>query len=184
MYEIRFHGRGGQGAVTASKILATAAFKEGKWVTSFPFYGTERRGAPVAAFTRIDDKRVEIRSQIYNPDAVILLDKSLMSVINVTDGLKENGLVLINSKKSDVVNHPELSKFKVAIVDATNIAIRNSLGDPAHPIVNTAILGAYARVSGIVSLKSIQDATRELSPAKVDQNLKAEEEAFANVEVL
>ena len=184
MYEIRFHGRGGQGAVTASKILATAAFKEGKWVTSFPFYGTERRGAPVAAFTRIDNNKVELRTQIYNPDSVILLDKSLMNIINVTDGLKENGLILINSKKNDVLSHPELKKFKVAVVDATSIAVRNKLGDPAHPIVNTAILGAYAKVSGIVKLESIIDATKELSPSKINENVNAVKEAYEEVEVI
>lgn len=179
MYEIRFHGRGGQGAVTASKMLAIAAFKENKWVTTFPFYGTERRGAPVTAFTRIDNTRIELRSQIYEPDAVILLDKSLLKLVNVTEGLKPQGLILINGKKGDF---EETSGFKVAYVDATGIALKHHLGDPSHPIVNTAILGAFSKVSGIVSIDSMKSAVMEASPSKKDENIRAIEEAYENVE--
>jgi pyruvate ferredoxin oxidoreductase gamma subunit/2-oxoisovalerate ferredoxin oxidoreductase gamma subunit len=180
MYEIRFHGRGGQGAVTASKMLAIAAFKENKWVTTFPFYGTERRGAPVTAFTRIDDQRVELRSQIYEPDAVILLDKSLLSLVNVTEGLKEGGVVLINGRKGD---YSDKNSFRVAYVDATSIALKNGLGDPSHPIVNTAILGAFSRETGIVSIDSLKSAAREVSPSKIEGNIAAIEEAYEEVEV-
>ncbi len=180
MYEIRFHGRGGQGAVTASKMLAMAAFKENKWVTTFPFYGTERRGAPVTAFTRIDDAKIELRSQIYEPDAVILLDKSLLKLVNVTEGLKHNGLILINGKKGDFESN---NGFRVAYVDATSIALENHLGDPSHPIVNTAILGAFSKASGIVSIESMKSAVKEISPSKVQENINAIEEAYELVEV-
>ncbi len=181
MYEIRFHGRGGQGAVTASKMLAMAAFKENKWVTTFPFYGTERRGAPVTAFTRIDSVKIELRSQIYEPDAVILLDKSLLKLVNVTEGLKPHGLVLINGKQGDFESS---NGFKVAYVDATSIALKNHLGDPSHPIVNTAILGAFAKVSGIVSVDSMKGAVRDISPSKINENVNAIEEAYEEVEVV
>lgn len=180
LYEIRFHGRGGQGAVTASKILAMAAFLESKWVTTFPFFGTERRGAPVTAFTRIDDEKIELRSQIYDPDAVIILDRSLMKIVDVTEGLKSNGLVIVNGKRIDIDNG---GQFKMGYVDATSIALRNGLGDPSHPIVNTAILGAFSKISGIVSLDSIKRAAREISPSKVDENITAIEEAFEEAEV-
>ena len=99
MYEVRFHGRGGQGAVTAARLLADAAFREGKDVQSFPIFGVERRGAPVAAFTRMDDKPIDIKTQIYEPDVVIVLDPTLIGVIDVADGLKDNGKIVINSKK-------------------------------------------------------------------------------------
>ncbi|MCL4446785.1 MAG: 2-oxoacid:acceptor oxidoreductase family protein [Thermoplasmatales archaeon] len=180
MYEIRFHGRGGQGAVTASKILATAAFLESKWVTSFPFFGTERRGAPVTAFTRVDDKKIELRSQIYEPDAVIVLDKSLMSIVNVTDGLKSDGVIVVNGKSGNV---REAGKYRVGYVDATSIALRNGLGDPSHPIVNTAILGAFAKVSNLVSLQSIKNATSDMVPSRKKENVNAIQEAYEETEM-
>ncbi|EQB66007.1 MAG: Pyruvate ferredoxin oxidoreductase [POR] gamma subunit [Thermoplasmatales archaeon I-plasma] len=180
MYEIRFHGRGGQGAVTASKILATAAFLESKWVTSFPFFGTERRGAPVTAFTRIDEKKIELRSQIYEPDAVVVLDKSLMKVVNVTEGLKSDGVIIVNGKTGDLV---EAGKYRVGYVDATSIALRNGLGDPSHPIVNTAILGAFAKVSNLVSLQSIKNATSDTVPSKKKENVNAIQEAYEETEL-
>ena len=180
MYEIRFHGRGGQGAVTASKILATAAFMESKWVTSFPFFGSERRGAPVTAFTRVDDRRIELRSQIYEPDAVIVLDKSLMSIVNVTDGLKNDGVIVVNGIDG---NLKEAGRYRVGYVDATSIALRNGLGDPSHPVVNTAILGAFARISNLVSLQSIKNATTELVPSRKKENVNAIQEAYEETEM-
>jgi pyruvate ferredoxin oxidoreductase gamma subunit len=180
MYEVRFHGRGGQGAVTASKILATAAFYENKWVTSFPFFGTERRGAPVTAFTRIDGEKIELRSQIYEPDAVVVLDRSLMDVVDVTSGLKSDGIIVVNGSTGDV---RDSGKFRVAYVDATSIALRNGLGDPSHPIVNTSILGSFAKVSGAVSIESIKKATYEMVPSKKEQNVRAVQEAYEETEV-
>lgn len=180
MYEIRFHGRGGQGAVTASKILATAAFLESKWVTSFPFFGTERRGAPVTAFTRVDDSRIELRSQIYEPDAVVILDKSLMNIVNVTEGMKNDGVIIINGKTG---NLKEAGKYKFGYVDATSIALRNGLGDPSHPIVNTAILGAFAKVCDLVSLQSIKNATSSIVPSKKKENINAIQEAYEETEM-
>ena len=99
MYEVRFHGRGGQGAVTAARLLADAAFREGKDVQSFPIFGVERRGAPVAAFTRMDDKPIDIKTQIYEPDTVIVLDPTLVGVIDVAQGIKATGKILVNSTK-------------------------------------------------------------------------------------
>ena len=100
MIEIRFHGRGGQGAVIASNILAEAAFKEGKYVQAFPFFGIERRGAPILSFTRIDEKAIRIKNQIYNPDCIVVLDPTLIDAVDVTSGLKENGLILLNTDKN------------------------------------------------------------------------------------
>lgn len=175
MLEIRFHGRGGQGAVTASRILALAAFNEGKYVLSFPFFGTERRGAPVTSFTRIDEKRIFLRSQIYDPDAIVILDSSVMGSTDVMKGLREDGLLVINSSKP----HEEFGiGRKVVTVDATSIAIRHNLGSRANPIVNTAILGAFAKADQNVSLDSIVEATRTASPRYGDENAAAVLDAY------
>ena len=99
MIEIRFHGRGGQGAVTAANLLAMAAFREGKDVQAFPYFGVERRGAPVTAFTKIDDRPVRIKSQIYEPDHVIVMDSSLLKAVDVDQGLKNGGVILVNTDK-------------------------------------------------------------------------------------
>ena len=176
MYEVRFHGRGGQGAVTAANILAVAAFKEGKDVQAFPMFGVERRGAPVAAFLRMDERPIDIKTQIYEPDAVVVLDPSLLDVVNVTEGLKENGIVVVNSSKK-----PGEFKFgsaKVFTVDATGIAVDNELGTETNPIVNTAILGAYSKAVSNVSIESIVEAISENAPVKKQQNQKAARDAF------
>jgi pyruvate ferredoxin oxidoreductase gamma subunit/2-oxoisovalerate ferredoxin oxidoreductase gamma subunit len=177
MIEIRFHGRGGQGAVTAATILAEAAFLEGNDVQAFPYFGVERRGAPVTAFTKIDKKPIRVKSQIYEPDYVVVLAAQLVESINVAEGLKPEGVVVINSNKP-----PEtFKKFidgEIATVDATGIAINNKLGTRTAPIVNTAILGGLAKVSGIVSIDSITKSILVKSPAKKEENAQAAQEAF------
>lgn len=177
MIEIRFHGRGGQGAVTAANILASAAFKEGKYVQAFPFFGVERRGAPVTAFTRIDDKPIRIKTQIYEPDVVVVLDPSLLDTVDVTAGLKDGGIVIVNTEKSkeEVLEKLKKKPGKLALVDATGIALE-ILG---LPITNTAILGAVAKATGLVKLESVQEAIKEtFSGALGEKNAKAAEEAF------
>ena len=155
MIEIRIHGRGGQGAVTTSQLLAIAAFKDGKQSQGFPNFGVERRGAPSNAFVRVDDNVINIRSQVYNPDAVLVLDASLFNAINVTEGLKKEGMIIINTEKK-----PEdfkLDGFKVYTVDATKIAMEVF----GKPIVNTAIVGAYAAISGQISLDGLFKACEQ-----------------------
>jgi 2-oxoacid:acceptor oxidoreductase gamma subunit (pyruvate/2-ketoisovalerate family) len=175
--EVRIHGRGGQGAVIASKVLADAVFKEGRYVQSFPSFGVERRGAPVAAFTRIDERPVRLRCQIYRPDHVMVLDPSLMQVVDVTAGLKPGGWVLINSDQAPDAFHLPAG-FHVATVDANAIAIKHRLGPRTAPIVNTAILGAFARITGIVSLDAVTRAVHEAVPLKRDDNVNATREAY------
>ncbi|MDV3104204.1 pyruvate/ketoisovalerate ferredoxin oxidoreductase subunit gamma [Thermococcus waiotapuensis] len=177
MIEIRFHGRGGQGAVTAANILASAAFKEGKYVQAFPFFGVERRGAPVTAFTRIDDKPIRIKTQIYEPDVVVVLDPSLLDTVDVTAGLKEGGTVIVNTEKSkeEVLTKLKKKPGKLALVDATGIALE-ILG---VPVTNTAILGAVAKATGIVGLDHVKEAIQEtFSGALGEKNAKAAEESF------
>jgi 2-oxoacid:acceptor oxidoreductase gamma subunit (pyruvate/2-ketoisovalerate family) len=175
MFEIRFHGRGGQGAVTAANILAMAAFKEGYYAQSFPFFGVERRGAPVQAFTRLDEKPIDVRMNVYSPDAIIVLDPSLLDVVNVTEGLKEDGTIVINTSKK-----PSDYDFgyKVATVDATSIALAHKLGSSASPIVNTAILGAYSKAIKNVGIDNIMLAIKERAPAKKEENAMAAKEAY------
>jgi len=182
LIEIRFHGRGGQGAVIASNILANAAFIEKKEVQAFPYFGVERRGAPVTAFTRIDDRPIRLRQEIYEPDHVVVLDTVLMKAVNVTSGLKKGGLLVINSDKDP-------SKFKdvwpnVATVDATSIAIKHKLGSKMAPIVNTSILGGFVGATKLVKLENLIQATKDLSPIKKDENAAAVEEAFKSIKLL
>ena len=180
MIEIRCHGRGGQGAVIASKALASAAFHEGRSVQSFPAFGVERRGAPVMAFTRIDDRPIRVRSQIYQPDHLIVLDATLIETVDVTTGLKREGLILINSERPPNA-FAHLGRFRVATVDASRIAVGHGLGSRQQPIVNTAILGAYAQASGSVGLDAILTAIAEAVPSGTDENQAAAREAYQSV---
>ncbi|MCL4329128.1 MAG: 2-oxoacid:acceptor oxidoreductase family protein [Candidatus Thermoplasmatota archaeon] len=178
MFEVRFHGRGGQGAVTASEILAHAAFNEGKYAVSFPFFGTERRGAPVTAFTRIDDGPILIKTQIYNPDAVVILDPYVMTRGDVLSGIKNEGYLLVNTPQDPARLGSESKK---ATVDATSIAIARGLGDRTNPIINTSMIGALARITGLIDRESAIDAVRELSPRKKEENAMAAADAYDSV---
>ncbi len=182
MEEIRFHGRGGQGSVVASVLLAQAAFMEGKIVQAFPFYGIERRGAPVTAFTRIDDKKIRIKHKIDEPGYVVVLDSTLIGMVDVTKGLKAGGLVLINTNEANKTFGFE-KDFKVATIDAGTIANEFGLGSKSSPIVNTAILGAFAKFTGLVKMASVIDAITERVPVKVEGNVKAAEQAFKKVSI-
>ena len=180
MIEIRFHGRGGQGAVVASKVLAVAFFHESLYVQSFPAFGVERRGAPVMAFLRVDKQPIHLRVNIYEPDHIVVLDPTLIGAIDVTSGLKQNGWILINSHRPpEAFSH--LKGFQSATVDATSIALRNGLGSRTNPIVNTAILGAFSKVTSLVGIDSIALAIREEVPGKKNENAAAAREAYLEV---
>ncbi len=157
MLEVRFHGRGGQGAVTAAEVLAVAAFGDGKYSQAFGKFGPERRGAPVQSFTRVDESPIRIRQEVYEPDIVVVLDPGLMKVVNVRQGIKEGGILIINTK----------DKVPGAwCVDATRIAL-DTIG---KPIVNTAMLGAFSKASGgAVSLESIIKAIKERFPGELGE---------------
>jgi 2-oxoacid:acceptor oxidoreductase gamma subunit (pyruvate/2-ketoisovalerate family)/2-oxoacid:acceptor oxidoreductase delta subunit (pyruvate/2-ketoisovalerate family) len=162
LIEIRFHGRGGQGAVTAVKILAAAIYLEGKYTQAIPMYGTERRGAPVVAFCRVDDTRIMERDLVHEPDIVVVLDPLLSRSVDVTEGLKPGGLVLINYpgtyKETGLAGN-----FKIITVDATKIAL-DVIG---RPITNTAILGAFAKATGLVKLESLEEAIKGELPSRI-----------------
>ncbi len=184
MIEIRIHGRGGQGAVIASQILAEAAFREGKHVQAFPSFGSERRGAPVAAFVRLDTEPVLVRTEIYEPDGLIVLDQSLIlqKLVDVTQGLKEGGWILVNS------SHPpedfaHLGPYRLATVAASHIAAEHRLGSITAPIVNTAILGAFSAFTGLVGLEAIAEAIGATVPVKPEANVEAARAAAVAVSV-
>ena len=180
MIEIRTHGRGGQGAVIASEILAFAFFKEGKHVQAFPTFGVERRGAPVMAFTRVDSRPILLRNMIYEPDHVVVLDASLIEATNVTAGLKPQGTILVNSDRdASFFNLPD--QFSCLTVDAGGIAVRYNLGSKTHPIVNTAIVGAFSAFSGLVGIESVMEAIKEKVPSRKQENADAAREAFEAV---
>jgi len=175
--EIRFHGRGGQGAVVASNILAVACFIEGKSVQAFPAFGVERRGAPVEAYIRVDEKKIHLRTNVYKPDHVVVLDPTLIEVVDVSRGLQPGGVLLLNTDR-DPGSFPRFAEFSVATVDAGRIALRHGLGSRTHPIVNTGILGAFARATGIVSLDAVCEAIREEVPSHHEANVAAAQEAY------
>jgi 2-oxoacid:acceptor oxidoreductase gamma subunit (pyruvate/2-ketoisovalerate family) len=177
MIEIRFHGRGGQGTVVASKILADAVAKEGNYVQAYPEFGVERRGAPVFAFIRIDNKPIYDKSRIYKPDHVIVVDPTLVDVIDVTEGLKEGGMIIVNTdKKPGELKFPD--KYKVVPVNATGIAVKHELGTLAAPIVNTSIVGAVVKILKLAKIKSLLEAVKEDVPIKPEENAAAAKEAY------
>ncbi len=174
MKEIRIHGRGGQGSVTAAELLSIAAFADGKFSQAFPAFGVERRGAPVQAFTRISDSTIRLRSQVYEPDYVIVQDSSLLEIVNVASGAKDKGIILINTEFA-----PEKfkldTKAKIITIDATRIAL-DIIG---RPIVNTVLIGAFAGATGEINPISIQEAVKERFPGKVgEKNAEAIQKAY------
>ena len=175
--EIRIHGRGGQGAVTAAQLLAHAAFLEGKWVQAFPYFGAERRGAPVKAFARISDEPILVHSQVYNPDYIIVLASKLHEVVDVTEGLKKDSVIVMNTRKK-----PEeigLKDWRIATVDATDIALELDLLVSGLPVVNTSILGAFAKATGEVQLESVLKVIKiTWSGSAGEKNAKAAELAY------
>jgi 2-oxoisovalerate ferredoxin oxidoreductase gamma subunit len=180
---IRFHGRGGQGAVIASKLLASALFREQWQVQAFPSFGAERSGAPVAAFLRADRATITIHYQVYEPDHVVVLDPVLLGTIDVTAGLKPGGSILVNTPKSPAdLKLP--ATFIVGTCDATGIALKHGLGSRTMPIVNTAMVGAWSGLTHLVSLESVVAEVPALVPIKPDANGAAAKDAFAAVQAL
>jgi pyruvate ferredoxin oxidoreductase gamma subunit len=180
MIEVRFHGRGGQGAVVASELLAQALYLDGKYPQSFPFFGVERRGAPVTAYTRVDDRPIPLRTSVTTPDVVVVLEAGLLLRVPVTDGLRSGGVLLVNSPRPPEALG-ELGPFHVAAVDATRIALDRGLGTPTLPIVNTAVLGAFARATGVVSLEAVREAIDAFVPSRQPENCAAAADGFRTV---
>ena len=178
MIEIKFKGRGGQGAVIASEILGRAFFLEGKYPQCFSLFGGERRGAPVVGFLRVDDEPILLKCQIKHPDQMIIFDLSLTDEKEIFQELKPGGLILINSNK-EIDFFKNLRKFKIGLIDAGPIARNVGLRDT----FNTAMLGAYVRLTGLIQMKTLMETVGMMAPSKKEENLQAVHEAYEQVKV-
>jgi 2-oxoacid:acceptor oxidoreductase gamma subunit (pyruvate/2-ketoisovalerate family) len=182
MHQIRIHGRGGQGVVTAAEIIAISAFLDGKQAQAFPSFGVERTGAPIEAFARIDDRPIRLREQVQNPDVLIVQDATLLGVVDLAKGCSDKTIVIINTSKpkEEVVKFIKLPEKNIHSIDATKIALE-ILG---RNIVNTVIIGAFAKVTGLVSLDAVKKAVTEKFGEKgkemVEKNVRAVEAAYNN----
>ena len=183
MKEIKIHGRGGQGAVTAAQILATAAFNEGFWAQTFPQFGAERRGAPVIAFVRLDHDPIPFRSKVYTPDVAIVMDFNLFKMGDPLADIKPEGTIIINfpddvsALPSKILN----TTAHVFTVDASNLS-HQIFGKTSIPITNTIILGAYCAIDPAISLDSIHKALSDFFPEdKVELNAKAADLGYKHV---
>jgi len=183
MFQIRIHGRGGQGVVSGAEMLSIAAFLEGRYAQAFPSFGSERMGAPVMAFCRIDDREIRLREPVLAPDALIIQDPTLLHQVDLFNGLQPGGYILINSTRSLAeLGIGELSRnvarYRVRTVPATEIALKHV----GRPLPNAALLGGFAAISGQVQLKSVAAAIREKFPRAVaEPNVAAAEEAYSLV---
>ncbi|CAD5370195.1 Pyruvate synthase subunit PorC [Rubrivivax sp. A210] len=184
MLQIRIHGRGGQGVVTAAEMLSIAAFEQGRHAQAFPSFGSERTGAPVVAFCRISEREIRLREPILAPDVLIVQDPTLLHQVDVFQGLQPDGYVLINSKRSfDELGLSEVAaryrRERLVTVPATEIALRH-LG---RPLPNAVLLGGFAALAGLVSLDAVAHAIRDKFSGKVaEANVAASAEAFAYVQ--
>lgn len=180
MQEIRFHGRGGQGTVLATIAMAKAFFKAGYDVQTFPVFGSERRGAPVEAYLRLDQRKILVRSNVYQPDHVVVQDMHLLDIVPVTRGLKPGGWILLNAPGLPRDLAP-FEGFRLAYVDAAAIALDHELGARTQPIINTAMMGAFARMLGAPPLDVVTEAIMAEMPRKPEQNAAAARDAYAAV---
>lgn len=181
LFEIRFHGRGGQGAVTGAKILGDATRMENKHFQAFAHYGAERRGAPVMAFTRVADEPIRIHSYIYEPEAIVILDETLLDNPTVQQGMKEGIFIIVNTPCSPSEVKLEINA-KVSTVDATKIALDSGILVAGIAVVNTIMLGAVARATNIVSIDNVKKAIRKglegLPDKVIETNVEAAQRAY------
>jgi 2-oxoacid:acceptor oxidoreductase gamma subunit (pyruvate/2-ketoisovalerate family) len=178
MIEIKFLGRGGQGAVVASEILGKSFFLEGKHPQSFSIFGNERRGAPVFGFLRVDEKPILLKCQIRRPGQIMVFDLSLIDEASIIRELRPDGLILLNTNRG-IDSFGGLKRFKIGLVDAGQIARSAGLGDS----FNTAMLGAYVRLTHLVRMDTLIDAVRTMVPSRVEENVRAVREAYQQTRV-
>lgn len=177
--EIRFHGRGGQGAVLAARMLAMAFASEGQYVASFPMYGFERRGMPVVAFTRVDEKVIREKTQIYTPDCLMVIDPTLLSLETLYDGLKPGGILILNHKKQ-LDSQPSENLEKAGIVNATQVA----LDEIGRDIPNTCLMGALAKTTGWVGIDPVLKSLENYFDGDIlKKNIRNAQRGYEEVEV-
>jgi pyruvate ferredoxin oxidoreductase gamma subunit len=181
MFQVRMHGRGGQGVVSGAEMLSVAAFLEGRYAQAFPSFGSERMGAPVMAFCRIDDREVRLREPVIEPDALIIQDPTLLHQVDLFKGLSASGYILINSTRSfDELGLTEFTKTfrpaRLRTVPATDIAMKHV----GRPVPNAALLGGFAAITGVIGLESVVAAIQEKFPSAIaEKNIAAAREAYA-----
>ncbi len=181
MIEIRWHGRGGQGAWTASLLLAQSALIEGKHVQSFPEFGPERMGAPIRAYTRVSDETIDVHSGVYEPGIAVVLDPTLLGAVNVLEGMPDNGKLIVNDRKSpeQLRREQKIRGREVWVVPATDLSIE-MIG---RNIPNTAMLGATVKATNVVKLESLMEATRQRFSGKIgDINVQLIKRAYQEAE--
>lgn len=181
MIEIRFHGRGGQGAVTSAELVALAAIENGKFAQSMPSFGPERRGAPVQAFLRVSESAIRVRAEVTRPDIVVVLDDSLLNVLNVIAGLRDKGLVVVNTKQSEDKLRAAMNyKGSLATVDALSIALETL----KVPITNTTMIGALLKASSLLSIDSLVPQIEHRFNLKLaERNIAALKRAFEETKI-
>ena len=181
LIEIRWHGRGGQGAVTSAELVAQAAISEGKYAQAFPSFTPERRGAPVLAFNRVNpDEPIRSRAEVDQPDVVLIMDPSLLSILDATSGLKKGGTVIINTKKTaEQVKKDFGINARLALVDADTIA-QETLG---VNIVNTTMIGAMIKATGVISPESVKEPLEKRFGRLAERNIKAMERAVKETKI-
>lgn len=185
LIEIRWHARAGQGAVTASKLLAETALLKGKYIQAMPEYGPERTGAPLRAYSRISDEPIEVHNNIVNPSIVVVLDETLLAIVNVLEGLDSDGLLLLNTTKDVATIRAELNipeSISIAVIDASTIALETIGRD----IPNTPVVGALAHITKIVTVDAlkenlIRDFGKKFSQEIIDANLASVDRAALEV---
>ena len=182
MIEVRFHGRGGQGAVTSAELIALAAIELGKFAQSMPAFGPERRGAPVQAFLRVSDEKIRIRAEVLKPNIVAVLDDGLIDIFDVTSGLKEDGFIVVNTTKSEAEIRKAMNyDGKLAVIDALKIALE----ELKVPITNTTLIGALIKATEIVSLDDVIKQIEYRFNAKLaERNVKALKRAYKETVVV
>jgi pyruvate ferredoxin oxidoreductase gamma subunit len=184
MFQIRIHGRGGQGVVTGAEMLSIAAFLEGRYAQAFPSFGSERMGAPVMAFCRIDDKEIRLREPVLNPDALIIQDPTLLHQVDLFSGVPARGYILINSARSiDELGlggfARGVQRYRLWTIPATELAVKHV----GRAVPNVPLLGAFAAITGIIALDSVTTAIRQkFSGAIAEKNVLAAAEAFAGTQ--
>jgi 2-oxoacid:acceptor oxidoreductase gamma subunit (pyruvate/2-ketoisovalerate family) len=178
MTEIKFVGRGGQGVVVASEIFARACFEAGLYPQSFAIYGGERRGATVAAFVRTDTKKIYLKCDIDNPDHLVLFDGALFNADDIARQVKPGGILLLNGVDPHAAE--ALEGYRIGLINALDISKKNGLGG----IVNTTVLGAYVRLTGLINIESLLQVIKRYIPAAIDQNMAAAREAYERLTIL
>lgn len=185
--EIRWHGRGGQGAVTAANLLAEVAISAGKYAQSFPQFGSERRGAPIQAFTRIDERMITLYNSVQKPNILIVLDKSLLAIPSTLNGLQKNGLILVNAEYEELTGlmKPQDASLQIATVPATRIALEHI----HRPMTNTTMLGAFIGVTGLLDLDEVKSIVEKkldtiLNREMVNANLRTLSDGFSGVKMV